>query len=43
MVAKALEIIRTYGPARCLFLNVDKTELFGLWRIIEVGWRVFFL
>jgi hypothetical protein len=28
MVAKALDIIRTEGPARGLFLNVDKTELF---------------
>ena len=27
-VAKALDIIRTEGPARGLFLNVDKTELF---------------
>jgi hypothetical protein len=27
-VAKALNIIRTEGPARGLFLNVDKTELF---------------
>ncbi|GJZ69890.1 putative reverse transcriptase domain-containing protein [Tanacetum coccineum] len=28
MVAKALDIIKTDGPARGLFLNVDKTELF---------------
>jgi hypothetical protein len=28
MVAKALDIIGTEGPARGLFLNVDKTELF---------------
>jgi hypothetical protein len=27
-VARALDIIRTEGPARGLFLNVDKTELF---------------
>ncbi|GJV76459.1 hypothetical protein Tco_1508043, partial [Tanacetum coccineum] len=28
MVAKALDIIKTDGPTRGLFLNVDKTELF---------------
>nr|GEV98996.1 putative reverse transcriptase domain-containing protein [Tanacetum cinerariifolium] len=28
MVAKALDIIKTKGPARGLFLNVDKTEIF---------------
>ena len=28
MVAKVLDIIKTDGPARGLFLNVDKTELF---------------
>lgn len=33
MVAKALEIIRVQGPARGLFLNVDKTELF--WPVVD--------
>ncbi|GJW36511.1 hypothetical protein Tco_0059431 [Tanacetum coccineum] len=28
MVAKALDIIRSDGPGRGLFLNIDKTELF---------------
>ncbi|GKE20921.1 nucleotide-binding alpha-beta plait domain-containing protein, partial [Tanacetum coccineum] len=28
MLAKALDIIKTDGPARSMFLNVDKTELF---------------
>nr|GEV52001.1 hypothetical protein [Tanacetum cinerariifolium] len=36
MVAKALDIIKTNAPTRGLFLNVDKTKLFGMWRILEV-------
>jgi hypothetical protein len=38
MVAKALDIIRTEGPARGLFLNVDKTELF--WPVEDPRSRV---
>ena len=38
MVAKALDIIRTDGPARGLFLNVDKTELF--WPVEDPRSRV---
>ncbi|GKB15918.1 putative reverse transcriptase domain-containing protein, partial [Tanacetum coccineum] len=38
MVAKALDIIKTKGPARGLFLNVDKTEIF--WPVKDPRSRV---